>query len=122
MRWVLLLVLALVACTPTPRYYTIEDCLLKSGYSTEVTHASRHVAELRGVSGWSQYDQTVFLNSQHIGFAGVMTDTGLRRILFSVYQGAVYAFVFKHKNDPRAGEKPNWHGDCFLQLETMPPL
>lgn len=101
---------------------TVADCLLKSGYSTQVTARGfgARLAQMPGVNAWD--GGATLRASEFLGTVDIATDTGPRMVRFGELNGELYAFVYKHPDDPGRrlpGEHPGvWHGDCFLRLNN----
>jgi hypothetical protein len=113
----MLILIALLLLQPA---LTIEDCVLKSGYSTRITEPAQ-IAALSGTESWAAVGVDALTDGQVIGVAGVETDTGRRRVHFIAYDAAVYAFVYMHADDPDSGREDGaWHGDCFLKIGETP--
>jgi len=103
-----------------PASGTVADCLLQSGYSRAVPDTP--VTALAGVPAWANGNgEQVLRWGMSIGMNFLDDSDGARRMVsFYVYGGDVYAFVFKHPDDPTRrlpGEAPGvWHGDCLLRV------
>ena len=106
-----------------PATVTVADCLLRSGYSRAVPDTP--ITTLAGVDAWAQDGIAALTEGAFIGFASVDDSDGARRLVaFYAYAGSIFAFVFKHENDPgrRLPGEPSevWHGDCMVRLISRP--
>lgn len=103
-----------------PMPMTVEQCLLRTGYSRAVP--ASEVTALRGYDAWAGgLGELVLSNGARIGTVYLDDSDGARRMVsFHVYAGGVYAFVYKHPDDPNKrlpGEPAGvWHGDCLLRI------
>lgn len=98
---------------------TIAECLLSSGFSSAVTETP--VTLLTGVDAWVAEGEQVLVEGENIGWSYFDDSAGARRMVsFHVWGGNVYAFVYKHPDDPGrrlpGDTAGTWHGDCFLRL------
>lgn len=104
----------LLAWQPMPM--TVEECLLRSGYSRAVTPTQ--ITALRGAPApeW----ETVLSAGQVAGVTYASTDSGRRLIIFYAWDGALYVFIGKSEHDPGVrlpGEARSVvHGDCLLRV------
>jgi hypothetical protein len=118
MPLVTLLALFLLSFQPAP--ITITDCLLQSGYSRAVPQTP--ITTLAGVDGWANGNgERVLTEGARVGFVMLDDSDGTARMIgFYAYTGAVYAFVYKHPDDPGRrlpGDPPEtWHGQCLLRI------
>jgi hypothetical protein len=108
------LALVLMAFQPTPM--TIEDCLLRSGYSHTV-----EPTPLTGVIGVPAPEwETVLSEGDVVGYSFAGTDTGNRVIILYAWNTRLYVFVGKSNHDPNIrlpGEPSSTvHGDCLLKV------
>lgn len=107
--------LALLAFQPAQQI-TIEDCLLRSGYSRAVTPTP--LTQLAGAPALEW--ETVLAQGQRVGYTHAQTDTEWRVIMLYVWNGSVYVFVGKSESDPGVrlpGEARSVvHGDCLLRI------
>jgi hypothetical protein len=113
--------LFLLAFQPMP--VSVRDCLLQSGYSRAVPDTP--VTTLAGVDAWATDGVAALTEGERIGFVVLDDSGGARRMIgFYAYAGNVYAFVYKHPDDPgrRLPGDPDgtWHGDCFLLITVQP--
>lgn len=102
-----------------PELTTVTECLLVSGFSTGV--AQTPVTTLAGVDAWRESGEKILSEGVNVGFEYFDDEAGARRMVsFHVWEGKVYVFVYKHREDPgriNPGEPlGTWHGDCLLQL------
>lgn len=113
------LILGILLLLVQPMPMTVEQCLLRSGYSRAVP--ASEVTALRGYDAWAGQGETILQNAQQVGIVYLDDADGARRMVsFHVYAGGVYAFVYKHPDDPNRrlpGEPAGvWHGDCLLRI------
>jgi hypothetical protein len=107
-----------LAFQPVP--ITITDCLLQSGYSRAVPQTP--ITTLAGVDGWANGNgERVLTEGARVGFVMLDDSAGAQRMIgFYAYAGSVYAFVYKHPDDPGRrlpGDPPDtWHGSCLLRV------
>lgn len=129
--YALVLMLALLVNPVGQDTRTIRDCILREGMSNALTGPAtfndpQYDTEGRQVNlydrpgeMWADYAD-VLINADDRIVVTVETDTGNRPLLLLDYQGAVYAFVFMHRDNPnrRLPSEPKsvWHGICMLRL------
>lgn len=110
----------MLAFQPAPAPMTVADCLLASEFSRGVPDTP--VTTLVGVPAWAGGNgERVLTDGEQVGSASLYDSDGARRrVWFYAYGGSVFAFVFKHPNDPARrlpGEAEEvQHGDCLLRL------
>jgi hypothetical protein len=116
----LALLIALFTLAFQPAQITIADCLLQSGYSRAVPQTP--ITTLAGVDGWANGNgERVLIEGARVGFVMLDDSDGAQRMIgFYAYAGAVYAFVYKHPDDPGRrlpGDPPDtWHGSCLIRV------
>jgi hypothetical protein len=114
---------ALALLTFQPATVSVRDCLLSSGYSRAVPETP--ITTLAGVDAWATDGVAALTEGESIGFVVLDDSDGARRMIgFYAYAGNVYAFVYKHLDDPgrRLPGDPDgtWHGDCFFLITVQP--
>jgi hypothetical protein len=103
-----------------PAQTSITDCLLQGGYSRAVPQTP--ITTLAGVDGWANGNgERVLQDGAAIGLEFLDDSEGTARMIgFYAYSGAIYAFVFKHPDDPGrrlpGEDRSVWHGQCLLRL------
>ena len=114
------LAFVLLTAQPAPAQTTIADCLTRSGYSQAVPDTP--LTRLSGVDAWAGgHGERVLRDGEPVGTAYLDDSDGARRMVrFYVYDGAVYALVYKHPADPARrlpGEAAGvYHADCLIRV------
>jgi hypothetical protein len=112
--------LAFVLLAFQPASITVADCLLQSGYSRAVPQTP--ITTLQGMDAWAGGNgERVLQDGASIGFEFLDDSDGTARMIgFYAYDGAIYAFVYVHPDDPARrlpGEDHSvWHGQCLLRI------